>query len=175
MAFWDIFNKKSNNNGGTSGTGDGSCRLQRETIRLLPDANPEQQVRAACLAGIMSQVAWCDLDIRAEEVENMKAALKKWTDLEEQEVTAVVSLALDNVQELAGLENYKYTEVLSTTMEHGQRFGLLKALFALAAADGSVAEKEAEEIRLICKGLLLEHKHFISAKATVLEHLAALN
>jgi hypothetical protein len=44
----------------------------------------------------------------------------------------------------------------------------------IAASDGGASSREAKEIRIIAQGLKLEHKHFISAQATVLEKLDAL-
>ena len=59
-------------------------------------------------------------------------------------------------------------------MKPKDRYSLLKALFSIAASDGSVDESESEEIRVICMGLRLQHQDFISARASVLDKIRAL-
>ena len=72
------------------------------------------------------------------------------------------------------MEDHKYTDPLNDMLTNEQRYKVLEGLFALAASDGNAEQLESEEIRIISKGLLLEHKHFISARATVLNSLGAL-
>ena len=59
-------------------------------------------------------------------------------------------------------------------MEQKERYSLVKALFSIAASDGSVDESESEEIRVICMSLRLQHQDFISARASVLDKIRAL-
>ena len=59
-------------------------------------------------------------------------------------------------------------------MKPEERYSLLKALFSIAASDGQVEEKESEEIRIISKGLRLQHQDFISARASVLDKIKSL-
>ena len=87
----------------------------------------------------------------------------------------ISELAISDIKELSGVENYTYTEVLSQILDKNDSYGILEVLFELAASDGGVSEKESEEIRIICRGLKLEHKHFISARATVLQYLDSSN
>ena len=143
-------------------------------MKLFPDGDESRLITIACISGLMARIAWCDLDVHGSEVEQMKKSLGHWTQLPQKDIDAIVTVALEHTRELAGVESYRYTEFLSECFDTGKRFGLLKALFAVAASDGTVAEKEAEEIRIISRGLLLESKHFLAAKATVLEYLGSL-
>jgi uncharacterized tellurite resistance protein B-like protein len=119
-------------------------------------------------------VAFTDMEIHEKEVTNIKSSIEEWTDLNSEEAAAITTLAISEVKDLAGLENHKYCHPLNDILSTQQKYGLLKSLFAIAAADGNVDNNEAEEIRVIATGLLLEHKHFISAKATILDKLGAL-
>lgn len=167
MAFWDVFKDVSSNNFENV--------LHEKLHSQLPNASEANLVTIACLSGLLARVAWTDLEIHEGEVQVMKDALTKWTDLSQDEIEATVTVSIEQIKELAGLENHKYTEPLSESLTESQRYGILEALFQLAAGDGEVSESESEEIRIISRGLLLETKHFISARATVLEYLGALN
>ena len=151
-----------------------SNELKDKLVRLFPDSDESKCTTMACISGLMARIAWCDLDIHGDEVEEMKKSLGDWTPLPQKDIDAIVTVALEHTKELAGVESYQYTDFLAESFDTSKRFGLLKALFALAASDGTVAEREAEEIRIISKGLLLEPKHFVAAKATVLEFLGSL-
>ena len=151
-----------------------SNELNTKLRKLFPAADESKFLVLACISGLMARIAYCDLDIHGKEVGHMKKHLGHWMDLPQKDIDTIVGVALEHTKELAGVESYQYTEFLATHFDIGKRFGLLKALFALAAADGTVAEREAEEIRIVSKGLLLEPKHFVAAKATVLEFLGSL-
>ena len=119
-----------------------------------------------------------DLDeIQASEEAHIKTALKEISELEQSQSDALAALALKEIEQLAGKENHRYcyelNEVLGDQAEN-EKYQILLMLFAVAASDGVVESVESEEIRNITKALLLEHKHYISARATVAEKLKAL-
>ena len=151
-----------------------ASRLHQRIGKLLPDQGEEEQLKLACLAGLFARVAYADMDITAGEQERMAAILRQWSDLSEAQVLAVAELACEEVVDLCGLENTRYCHPLADLMNTSQRVSVLTALFAVAAADGSVEHLESEEIRNVAKGLLLEHKHYISARATVVDKLELL-
>lgn len=167
MAFWDIFKAPSQGKDHQSG-------LHQKVANLLPNASDEEHVLVACVAGLCARVVYIDFEVHKDEIEKMKSALDHWTDLPKHDIEAIVELSLDEIKELAGLENHAYAHPLKETLSLENRYGILESLFEIAASDGVVEEKESEEIRVIATGMNLEHKHFISARATVLEHLGAL-
>ena len=111
------------------------------------------------------------MNIDQKEVDHMNEALTKWTELSTDQVKTVVKLSVDMIKELISVEDHKYTDPLNSILSNDQRYKVLEGLFALAASDGNAEQLESEEIRIIAKGLLLEHKHFVSARATVLKSL----
>ncbi len=149
-------------------------RLHQKINQLLPKHDGEEQLKLACLAGLFARVAYVDLKITEGERERIVSILREWSDLSEEEVSAVAELACQEIVDLCGLENTRYCHPLAEMMSLGQRMSVLTALFAVAAADGNVEHLESEEIRTVAKGLLLEHKHYLSARATVLDKLGLL-
>lgn len=148
--------------------------MHAEIDALFPEHDEEEKVQLACVAGLMARVVYADMKIEDHERTKMVESLGKFSDLTETDINAVVDLALKNISELAGMENHKYCGILAENWDHQKRFQLLSSLFFLAASDENVDHIESEEIRNICTGLLLEHKHFIAARAQVLQHLGAL-
>jgi uncharacterized tellurite resistance protein B-like protein len=167
MSFWNLFK----NDEETTKT---ESHLQLKIRELLPYAEDETLITVACVAGLMARVAFSDLEIDPKEVEQMNQSLGDFAILNADQTKAAVQIALQEVRALCGIENHMYTDPLSTMLTNEQRYALLKSLFKIAASDGKAEQVESEEIRLICKGLLLENKHFIAARATVAESLEAL-
>ena len=145
--------------------------LHEKLHKLFPDAGEEKLVRLACVSGLMARVAYVDFEIHTEEERVMKEALDKWTDLIEDERSAVAKIAIEEIKDLAGMEDHLYTRELVNLTSSQERYEFLEVLFQIAASDGGVESKEEEEIRQISTGLKLGHKHFISARAQVLEYL----
>jgi len=168
LKFWDIF--KSNDNESSTKTSG----LHQKITQLLPDENEDELVKCACVAGLLARVAYIDFEIHEKEEEFIKKSLLDWTNFKKDEVQAISKVAIDEIKDLAGLENHLYCHPLNELMDNDEKYGVVESLFAMAASDNEVSGNESEEIRLINNGLRLEHKHFISARATVLEKLMAL-
>lgn len=167
MGFWEIF--KSTNTNSTHQSG-----LHAKIEELLPGRSEEEHILIACVAGLMARVAYVDFELHKNEEDLIGKSLSQWTQLNPQEIAAVEKLAIEEIQNLSGLENHKYCHPLNDILNNDQKYDLLVALFAIAAIDGEVEQLESEEIRIIAKGLLLEPKYFIAARATVVDYLKSL-
>ena len=168
MRFRDIFKANEDK------SSDEHSRLYQKVHKLLPEASENQLIETACIAGLLARVAYTDMSIDKAERDSIKEALISWTNLPEKIVEAIIALSVEEIKDLAGMENHKYCQGLNQVMDSDQKYHLLESLFAIAASDGSADGKEVEEIRVITSGLLLEHKHFLSARTTVLAQLQAL-
>jgi len=148
--------------------------LHEKVSDYFPNGNEREIIIATCVAGLLSRVAYVDLEITEGEVKKMKEVLQEWTKLSEGSIIAIREMAISEMKELCGLENHLYVYPLNDVLDKKEKNEILSALFAISAADGSVSSMESEEIRTICKGLKLPHDHYIAARATVAEKLAAL-
>ncbi|MBT3234524.1 MAG: TerB family tellurite resistance protein [Bdellovibrionales bacterium] len=171
MNFWTIF---KTNKDKSDQHHQMTSSLQKKISTLLNGMPDDELIKIACIAGLSARVVGSDMVIEDGEIQSMKEALKKWGELPAQKADAAVQLAMEDSKELAGIENHKYCSPLIDLMTADERYHLLESLFAIAAGDGSVVNAESEEIRLISKGLMLGHNHFVSARATVLQHLESL-
>lgn len=149
-------------------------RLHKKISSLIPNENEQQQLNIACIAGLLASVAFVDFEIAPGEKESIIDALNNWSELSQEDSTTIATLAIEEIKDLSGLENHLYCYPLCENLSKDERYQLLKTLFAVAASDGGVEHRETEEIRQITTSLLLEHKHFISARASVLDKLDIL-
>lgn len=170
MGIWSQFFKSINN----QSLQKIEHQLHQEVINLLPQYDEEKQLLLACIAGLMARVAYVDFHVHESELKYIEGSLVKWMELTEKEAQVVSSLAISHIKDLAGLENHLYCHALNNILDNTEKYKLLESLFAVAASDGEVEHNEVEEIRQIAHSLTLEHKYFISAKATVIDSLNSL-
>ena len=169
MKFFDLFkSKNASNNENNYG------HLYDKLSHLLGLNNEQEILKCACIAGLLARVAFVDFKIDPKEKLFINSALKDWTNFSESQIEVISKIAIDEIKDLAGLENHKYCQYLNEILDNDEKYDLVETLFAVAGSDDQVNVNEIEEIRLINRGLLLEHKHFISAQATVLKKLASL-
>lgn len=170
MAFMDFFK--------TTGAGDSGVKSYSKLFDLLkrdfPSVEENDLLKASCIAGLFARVAYIDFDLDTEELKKMQQLIEKW-DFTGVDAKVVSSVAANHIKEMAGLENHLYVKPLNESMDKDERFNIVKALFLIAASDGSVDGVESEEIRLITKGLSLSSQHFVAARAEVVEYLKILN
>jgi len=173
MSFWDMFTSKNTTNSSSSNTKN-IGQLEKKIRSTFNNLEDSELVKMTCLSGLMARVAYVDLNIDNDEKESIKNALIKWLDLDLLLAEKVTDLTIQETQELAGTENHRYTRPLKECLTTDDRYKVLELLFNVAASDGNADNLESEEIRIISKGLGLEHQHFISARATVKDFLGSL-
>ena len=128
----------------------------------------------AAFAYLMGRVAAADRHIDESEMKAMRRRIAEEAGLSDIEADAVVMLAFGEVRRFSGTHNLLVTRELASTATHAERLGLIRCLFALAAADDSVDALEDNEIRRISRELLIEHGDFVRARSEVREHLTVL-
>lgn len=168
MGFYDFFR---------TGERESTVKQYSELFSTLknefPSVEEEKLMTASCIAGLFARVAYVDFDLDSKELKKMEALIKTWNFFGIESET-ISKIAIEHIREMAGLENHLYVKPLNTLLDKDERFNIVKALFLIAASDGSVDNVESEEIRLINKGLELSVQHFIAARAEVVEYLKTL-
>ena len=141
---------------------------------VLDNVPPERARYVAAFAYLLARVAGVDSHVSAEELALMQRLVQREAELNDEETAAVVDLALGDALRYAGTHNLDVTREFMALSTAAQRLGLLRCLFAVSAADDSVATSEDNEIRRISRELRIEHADYIRARAEVREHLAVL-
>ena len=166
MSFWYLFKYEEKT--------PHLSTLHKRIIEELPDKTENTYILITCLAGLLARVAYVDLDIQDKEEKVMQEILQRRTTLTSSEAQWVTRLALEEIKELVGVENREYCNALNELLTTDQKQMILLSLFEIAAGDEIVDSAEVDQIRNISKALLLEHHHFLAAKATIIESLGAL-
>jgi uncharacterized tellurite resistance protein B-like protein len=125
-------------------------------------------------AGLLGRVANADLTITDGEVGRMRGILLDVLGLDADEVEAIVEILLRHRVQLLNLEDHVYARLINDVTDRPHKLKLLRALYEVAAADGSVREREDQEIRVITRALMLSHGDFIAARREFREQLAVL-
>jgi len=148
--------------------------LYEKLKKELPQADETKLLAATAIAGLLCSVAFSDMTISEQERKQMALELKKLSTLKSKEIELITHMSSKEMKEFTTIPMHDYSDYLGNNLSIEERYKILLSLFTLAASHEGVSVLEAEEIRLLCKGLLLEHKHFVAAQASVKEHLNSL-
>jgi uncharacterized tellurite resistance protein B-like protein len=77
----------------------------------------------------------------------------------------VVEIARATQKLLGPTHNFVATREFRDAASQEQKVGLLRCLFAIAAADGTITGDEEEEIRTVSRGLLLEDRDYLAVRS----------
>jgi uncharacterized tellurite resistance protein B-like protein len=131
--------------GSAAPAGDEPASIRHIAEQL--DALPEDQARfLAAFSYVLARVAQADLEIGASESAEMERLVARVAGLGQAEATLAVEIAKSQARHLGGTENYVVTREFRRVSTREQRVRLLEALFAVAAADGSISSLESAEI-----------------------------
>lgn len=119
-------------------------------------ATPELAI--ACL---LTEVAGADHQISTPEQQAKSALLKHLLNIDEEEAITLLARAEQQVKQSASL--YDFTSHLRN-LSQPQRFELIKAMWEVANADGTIDPLEDAVIRKAAELLYVDHSQFIRAK-----------
>ncbi|MGL4827885.1 MAG: TerB family tellurite resistance protein [Vibrio sp.] len=119
-------------------------------------ATPELAI--ACL---LTEVAGADHQISTPEQQAKSALLKHLLNIDEEEAITLLARAEQQVKQSASL--YDFTSHLRN-LSQTQRFDLIKAMWEVANADGTIDPLEDAVIRKAAELLYVDHSQFIRAK-----------
>jgi len=149
-----------------------------ETVRRIAaelDRLPRDEARyIASFAYVLARVANADLDVSDEETREMERLVAGMAELGEAQTALVVQIANLLAVNLGGTENYVVTRQFRELSTHPQRIGLLRCLFAVAAADESVSHEEEQQISQIGVELGLTSPEVASVRGSYRDKLASL-
>ncbi|GAB4225538.1 MAG: hypothetical protein Kow0062_27870 [Acidobacteriota bacterium] len=163
---------------GLSGGPERDREDESDTIRRIAaelEALPDDAARrVAALAFLLGRVAWVDRKVTEEEADAMVRIVAERAGLSRAQATLAVEIARTRARLHGATDNFLVARELGATIDRDEKRAILDALFAVAAADGSVSTIEANEIRLIADTLGLEHDDYIAMRSRWRDRLAVL-
>ena len=121
----------------------------RRIAAKLERLEPETAKFLAAFAYVLARVANADRRIDESETAEMERRVHEVAELGEAEATLVVQIAQSQTRLLGGTENYVVTREFRKIASAEQRGKLLRCLYAVAAADGTISREESTEITAI--------------------------
>jgi uncharacterized tellurite resistance protein B-like protein len=149
LRFLGLAGEGRRESSGESGETESVRRIAARLERL----EPEQAKFLAAFAYVLARVAHADLDIDEAETREMERSLREIAGLGEGEAALAVEIAKSQARLLGGTENYVVTREFRSISTREQRARLLRCLYAVAAADGSISGVEGGEIGAIAEEL----------------------
>ena len=123
---------------------------ETDTIRRIAgelEHLPADQAKyLATFAYVLARLANADLRIDARETTEMERIVHRLAGLSEPEAALVVQIAQSQARHLGGTQDYLITRQFRLLATREQRADLLGCLYAVAAADGTIASDESAEI-----------------------------
>ncbi len=164
------------------GLGGGSARAalhgDTETVRRIAaslDALPPDRARyLAAFAYVLARVASADLRVDDSETDEMQQWVARHGDLDEGAAALVVEIAKSQARLLGGTENYVVTREFLEISTRDQRADLLRCLFAVGAADGTISGAESGEIAAIAEELGFTRPELNGLRAQYRDQLSEL-
>ena len=146
------------------------ARIAAELEQLEPD---EARFLAA-FAYVLARVAGADLEISEAETQEMIGSVREFSDLQPAQATLVVLIAKSHATALGGTENYVVTRQFRTLASRPQRIGLMRCLFAVAAADENISSVENAEISQIGAELGFTSEEVAGLRSAFRDQLAVM-
>lgn len=150
----------------------GDTKSVREISARLERLDPQLARYLAAFAYVLARGAGADLSVTDAEADEMRRIVSDLANLAPDEAELVVEIARSQVRLLGGTENYVVTREFKNLATRVQRAQLLECLFAVAAADGTVAPAESAEIIAIAEELGFTRAEANAVRAKFRERLS---
>ena len=160
MSLWKLLGVNKEERGGNPDLG----LLFEHIERILAGAPTDEIKLVTGYAGLLGKVAYADTEVTPEEADRVRRVLGAELGLGLGRVERIAELLEQERARLFTIEDYIYSRLVNEVADRMQKLALLRAMFAIAAADGTVRDREEQVIRVASKGLLLSHRDFIDAR-----------
>lgn len=128
----------------------------------------------AAFAYLLGRVAHADLAVSSEETASMERLITERAGLPGDLAALVVEIAKAQNRLFGGTENFLVAREFREISTPEERSGLLRCLFAVAAADHAISAAEEAQARLIAAEMGLSQEEFVRIRAEFSEHREVL-
>jgi len=151
---------------------------ETETIRRLVaelDSLPPERARlVASAAATLARAANADLTIGPEETTLIERMLIERIGLPEAQAVMVAEMAKLQETAIGGSEGYTVTRGFREEATYEQRVNLLRACYAIGAADGSISADENATVNVLGKELDVSPEDIATIRAEFHEHMSVV-
>ncbi len=155
-------------------TAPGDTATVRRIVAKLEAMPPEQARLIASAAYTLARAANADLDISDEETAAIEAELEANEALDEATAVLVTEMAKLQAKTVGGTEDYVVTREFKALADKSQRLVVLRACFAVTAANGTISAEETAVLNQIAGELDIEDAEMNVIRADYHERFSAV-
>lgn len=156
----------------------GTLAGETETVRRIVarlDALPPARARfLAGFAYVLARAAHADLDISEAETAVMESAVAELGGLDPAQAVIVVELAKLQSRTRFGTEDYLVTREFAGLASDEEKLAVLRACFAVGAADDEISSEEAAAINEIARELGVDRPALNAVREAYVDRFSAI-
>lgn len=156
----------------------GTLAGETETVRRIVarlDALPPARARfLAGFAYVLARAAHADLDISETETSVMESAVAELGGLDPAQAVIVVELAKLQSRTRFGTEDYLVTREFAGLASDEEKLAVLRACFAVGAADDEISSEEAAAINEIARELGVDRPALNAVREAYVDRFSAI-
>ena len=152
----------------------GDTATVRRIVAKLEAMPPEQARLIASAAYTLARAANADLDISDDETAAIERELQANEALDEATAVLVTEMAKLQAKTVGGTEDYVVTREFKALADDAQRLVVLRACFAVMAANGSISAEETATVNEIAAELDIDQATLNAVRAEYHEQLSSV-
>jgi uncharacterized tellurite resistance protein B-like protein len=152
----------------------GDTATVRRIVAKLEAMPPEQARLLAAAAYTLARAANADLEISADETAAIERELQEGEHIDEPTAVMVTEMAKLQAKTVGGTEDYVVTREFKSISSPELRLRVLRACFAISAANGSISAEETAVLNQIAEELDIDDAALNAIRADYHEQLSAV-
>jgi tellurite resistance protein len=152
----------------------GDTATVRRIVARLEAMPPEQARLIASAAYTLARAANADLDISDDETAAIEHELQVHEGLDEPTAVLVTQMAKLQAKTVGGTEDYVVTREFKALATDAQRLDVLRACFAVGAANGTISAEETAVVNEIAHELDIDDSTLNAIRADFHEQLSSV-
>ena len=152
----------------------GDTATVRRIVAKLEAMPPEQARLLAAAAYTLARAANADLEISADETAAIEHELQEGEHIDEPTAVMVTEMAKLQAKTVGGTEDYVVTREFKSISSPELRLRVLRACFAISAANGSISAEETAVLNQIAEELDIDDAALNAIRADYHEQLSAV-
>jgi uncharacterized tellurite resistance protein B-like protein len=155
-------------------TSAGDTATVRRIVAKLEAMPPERARLIASAAYTLARAANADLDISDDETAAIERELQAHESIDEPTAVLVTEMAKLQAKTVGGTEDYVVTREFKALADEGQRVVVLRACFAVMAANGTISAEETATLNQIAGELDIDASTLNAIRAEYHEQLSSV-
>ena len=147
----------------------------RELLDALERLEPERAQYLARFAYLLGRAAHADQQVSPEETQTMEQLVARESGIPTDQAMLVVGLAKTSALLFGGTDDFIVARDFAAAATYDQKLALVRCLFAVAAAEGSISIEEEREIQRIARALRVEGPDMLALRLEYRQHLPGLS